>query len=60
MPYTEQLVKREPKKKEKPTEQLLSFLLREDLAKSVQVDALLSKKERNRLLDFLWGYLDIF
>lgn len=52
-PTTEQLDQREPDKRREPIEQLLSFLLKDDPSKFVQVGALLSKEERNQLLEFL-------
>lgn len=56
----EHLDHREPEKSGELTEQLLSFPLGSDLLKLVQVEALLSKKERNWLLDFLQANSNIF
>lgn len=51
---------KESQKTEKPIEQLLSFPLKGDPVKTVQIGALLSKEEQNQLLKFLLENADIF
>lgn len=55
-----QLDQREPRKKGESTEQLLSFLLKDDPLKFMQIKALLPKEERSQLLEFLWHNVNIF
>lgn len=57
---TNQLDQREPKKRGVLAEQLISFSLKDDPSKMVQVNALVSEEERNRLLKFLHHNVDIF
>lgn len=57
---TEQLDQRESEKRGEPAKLMLSFLLKEDLAKLVQIEALLPMEERNWLLDFLWNNSNFF
>lgn len=60
MPAVEQLDQSELETRGGPIEQLFSFSLGEDLAKTVQIGALLAKEERNQLLNFLWANFDVF
>lgn len=59
VPIAEQLNQRELEKRAEPIEQLLSFLLRDDPAKCVQIGSLLSEEEKGQLLDFLHHNVDI-
>lgn len=52
VPTTKQLDQRELEKRGETAKQLLFFLLRNDLAKSMQVGALLLEKKRCQLLEF--------
>lgn len=52
-PTTKQLDRRELEKRDELVEQLLSFPLRDDLVKSIQIGSLLLLEEKNQQLDFL-------
>ena len=56
----EQLDQIEPKKIAEPAEKLLSFSLRDDPIKYIQIRSLLLEKEKNQLLDFLNQNENIF
>lgn len=55
----EQLDQRQPEKRE-PAKQLLSFLLKDDITKFVQIRAFLPEKERSQLLEFIWWNEGLF
>ena len=60
IPVAEQLDHREPEQRAEPAEELLSFSLKDDPNRCIQIGSLLSEEERSRLLTFLRHNADIF
>lgn len=60
VPKAEPLDPRKLEKRVEPTKMLISFPLKNDPSKYIQIRSLLPKKEKNQLLDLLCQNVDIF